>query len=408
MKVFPAVFILSLLSLTNIVLGEEGKDQALYKKAKELSNKFLIVDTHIDVPYRLKSNWEDVSVRTPKGHFDYPRAIEGGLNSAFMSIFIPARYETSGGSVELADALIGMVELIAKEHPDKFAMAYSPDDVIKQFGTGRISLPLGMENGTPIEGSFNNLKHFYDRGIRYITLAHGKANHICDSSYDPNKKWNGLSPFGKKLIPEMNKLGIMIDISHVSDSTFYQVIELTDTPVIASHSSCRHFTPGFERNMNDDMIKKLAENGGVIQITFGSYFVSGDYQAKMAKLEKYYKDHKISRWSEEGRAYYKKFSSENNLDYGTAEDLVNHIDHVVKLVGIDHVGLGSDFDGIGALPKGIKDVSSYPNIIYELLKKDYSEDDIEKICSGNILRVWKQVEDFAIFKEIEWLPNLGK
>ena len=408
MKYFNTVLLTIIVSFAGIALANEKTDKVLYEKAQELSKKLLIVDTHIDLPYRLKSRWEDVSKRTPKGHFDYPRAVEGGLNSAFMSIFIPARYEASGGSVELADTLIDMVEFFAKEHPDKFALAYSPDDVIKHFEHGRISLPLGMENGTPIEGSFENLKHFYDRGIRYITLAHGKANHICDSSYDPNKKWNGLSPFGKKLITEMNKLGIMIDISHVSDSTFYQVIDLTRTPVIASHSSCRHFTPGFERNMNDDMIKKLAENGGVIQITFGSYFVSGDYQSKMTKMGNYLKEHNINRWSKEGKAYYKKFSSENNLNFGTAEDLANHIDHVVKLVGIDHVGLGSDFDGVGALPKGIKDVSSFPNIIYELLKKGYTEKDIEKICSGNILRVWKQVADFSLLKNIERLPTLGK
>jgi membrane dipeptidase len=399
MRTFLTAILISFLSLANIVIGEGERDLALYKRAQELSSKLLIVDTHIDLPYRLKNDWEDVGESTSKGHFDYPRAVAGGLNSAFMSIFIPARYEDIGGSVQLADTLIDMVELIAKNHPDKFALAYSPNDVVKHFENNIFSLSLGMENGTPIEGSFDNLKHFYDRGIRYITLAHGKANHICDSSYDPNKKWNGLSPFGKKLIPEMNALGIMIDISHVSDSTFYQVIELTETPVIASHSSCRHFTPGFERNMNDDMIKKIAENGGVIQITFGSYFISGDYQAKMAELEKYYKDHNMSRWSEEGKAYYIKFSSENNIDLGTAEDLANHIDHVVKLVGIDYVGLGSDFDGIGALPKGIKDVSSFPNIIYELLKKGYSEEDMQKICSGNFLRVWREVEEYAVQKK---------
>ncbi|MCB0750385.1 MAG: membrane dipeptidase, partial [Ignavibacteriae bacterium] len=179
------------------------------------------------------------------------------------------------------------------------------------------------------------------------------------------------------------------------DSTFYQVIELTKTPVIASHSSCRFYTPGFERNMNDDMIKKLAENGGVIQITFGSYFVSGNYQSKMNELDNYYKEKNVKRYSDEGKKYYDEFMQKNKIDYGTSEDLANHIDHVVKLVGIDHVGLGSDFDGIGKLPAGIKDVYSYPQIIYELLKKGYSEKDIEKICSGNILRVWKEVEDYA-------------
>lgn len=389
-----------ILLITSSLVGASSKeniekDEALYSKALELSKKILIIDTHIDLPYRLKSNWQDVSQRTESGHFDYTRAIEGGLNAAFMAIFIPASYEQKGGSVELADTLIDLVENLANSNPNKFKIALSPEDVRKQFGNEIISLPMGMENGTPLEGSFENLKHFYDRGVRYITLAHGKSNHICDSSYDPNKKWNGLSPFGKTLIPEMNKLGIMIDISHVTDSTFYQVIELTKAPVIASHSSCRCYTPGFERNMNDDMISKLAENGGVIQITFGSYFISGDYQSKMTKLDSYLTAKKIGRWSEEGKKYYKNFIIENNVDFGTSEDLADHIDHVVKLVGIDHVGLGSDFDGIGALPAGIKDVSSYPTIIYELLRKGYGEEDIEKICSGNILRVWKKVEEIS-------------
>ena len=399
MKTFLTLFLIAALNIFS-----QNEDAAeLYSKAVELSKKLLIIDTHIDIPYRLKSNFEDISKITETGHFDYPRAIEGGLDAAFMAIYIPSSYEEKGGSIELADTLINLVENLTKLYPDKFEMAYSPQDIVKQFGNNKISLPMGMENGTPLQGDFKNLKHFYNRGIRYITLSHGEANHICDSSYDPNKKWNGLSPFGKSLIAEMNKLGMMIDISHVSDSTFYQVIELTKTPVIASHSSCRFYTPGFERNMNDDMIKKLAENGGVIQITFGSYFVSGNYQSKMNELDNYYKEKNVKRYSDEGKKYYDEFMQKNKIDYGTSEDLANHIDHVVKLVGIDHVGLGSDFDGIGKLPAGIKDVSSYPQIIYELLKKGYSEKDIEKICSGNILRVWKEVEDYA--KDKNWTVN---
>lgn len=399
MKTFLTLFLIAALN----IFSQNEDATELYSKAVELSKKLLIIDTHIDIPYRLKSNFEDISKITETGHFDYPRAIEGGLDAAFMAIYIPSSYEEKGGSIELADTLINLVENLTKLYPDKFEMAYSPQDIVKQFGNNKISLPMGMENGTPLQGDFKNLKHFYNRGIRYITLSHGEANHICDSSYDPNKKWNGLSPFGKSLIAEMNKLGMMIDISHVSDSTFYQVIELTKTPVIASHSSCRFYTPGFERNMNDDMIKKLAENGGVIQITFGSYFVSGNYQSKMNELDNYYKEKNVKRYSDEGKKYYDEFMQKNKIDYGTSEDLANHIDHVVKLVGIDHVGLGSDFDGIGKLPAGIKDVSSYPQIIYELLKKGYSEKDIEKICSGNILRVWKEVEDYA--KDKNWTVN---
>lgn len=375
--------------------NQEERNDMLYNKALALSRNLLIVDTHIDLPMRLHHRFEDVTIKTENGHFDLVRAINGGLNAAFMSIYIPAELEEKGGSIELADSLIDIVENLAKSNPQKFAIAVSTDDIKNQFEKGLISLPLGMENGTPINGDINNLIHFYNRGIRYITLAHSKANHICDSSYDPNKKWNGLSPFGKSLILEMNRLGIMVDISHVSDSTFYQVIEISKAPVIASHSSCRFYTPGFERNMNDDMIKKLAEKGGVIQITFGSYFISGDYNKKMTEIDDYLKEHHISRWSSEGIDYVEKFKKENGIDLGSVEDVADHIDHVVRLVGIDYVGLGSDFEGVDHLPENLKSVADYPNLIYELLKRGYSDLDIEKICSGNILRVWKKVEEIA-------------
>ena len=201
---------------------------------------------------------------------------KGGLDAPFMSIYIPASYQEEGGAKSLADSLIDMVYAIAAAHPDKFEVAKSPKEVQRQFKQGKISLPMGMENGAPVEDELGNLKHFKDRGISYITLTHSKDNQICDSSYDTTRTWNGLSPFGRQVVAEMNKVGIMIDISHVSDSTFYQVMELSTVPCIASHSSVRHFTPGFERNMNDDMIRLLGEKGGVIQINFGSAFLDGE------------------------------------------------------------------------------------------------------------------------------------
>ena len=240
---------------------------------QQLARQYIIVDTHIDVPYRLHKDWEDVTVATERGEFDYPRAQAGGLNAPFMSIYIPASYERTGGGYQLANQLIDSMEALAGRAPDKFAMAYSTKDVIGQFGSAKVSLALGMENGTPIEGKLENLQHFYQRGIRYITLAHSESNHIADSSYDLRRRWNGLSPFGKELVVAMNNIGMMIDISHVSDDAFYKVIELTKAPVIASHSSLRSFVPGFERNMDDAMVKALAKNGGGIQINFGSSFV---------------------------------------------------------------------------------------------------------------------------------------
>jgi len=373
-------------------------DEELHAKADSLAKYIIIVDTHIDVPYRLGEKWEDISQRTINGDFDYPRAKRGGLNVAFMSIYVPPKYEGTGKSKEVADNIISLVEDIANKHPDKFALAYSVADVTKQFNAGVISFALGMENGSPVEGKLENLKHFYNKGIRYITLAHSKNNHISDSSYETKKKWNGLSPFGEEVVKEMNRLGIMIDVSHISDSAFYDVINLSGTPIIASHSSCRHFTPGWERNMSDEMIEALAKNGGIIQINLGSSFLNDEIRKKEELNERYIKDYINDNniVSEEAHELKRDFLKENHPGYANVKDVVAHINHIVKLVGIDYVGLGSDFDGVGdSLPEGLKDVSQYPNLIYELLKAGYSDEDIRKSCSGNLLRVWSAVEQFA-------------
>ena len=243
-------------------------------KAAEIARSSIIIDTHIDVPYRIVDEWEDVSVATDGGDFDYPRAVAGGLNAPFMSIYTPAGLEAEGRSREVAEQLIDLVNRIANESPDKFAIALSPDDVESQFEQGLISLPMGMENGSPIEGDIANVEYFFDRGIRYITLAHGLSNHISDSSYDDNKQWDGLSEFGADVVREMNRVGIMVDISHVSDAAFYDVMDIATAPAIASHSSARHFTPGWERNISDEMIVRLAENGGLVMINFGSAFLT--------------------------------------------------------------------------------------------------------------------------------------
>jgi membrane dipeptidase len=372
-------------------------DAELKEKANRLAHEFIIVDTHVDVPYRLREKMADISQRTDDGDFDYVRAKAGGLSAPFISIYVPAEYEEKGGAKKMADQTIDVVEKFATDWPDKFAVAKSVDEVKAHFTKGLIALPLGMENGSPIEGKLENLKHFYDRGIRYITLAHSKSNHLSDSSYDSTRRWNGLSPFGKQVVAEMNRLGMMIDVSHVSDSTFYQVVRLSRAPVIASHSSCRHFTPGWERNVDDEMIKVLAKNGGTIQINFGSSFVNEAYRQTEDKMWDYLTKNKISPSSDEGKAYIKKFRAETGLGYADIKDVVAHIDHVVQLVGVDHVGFGSDFDGVGdTLPTGLKSVADYPNLIYELLKKGYSDTDIQKICSGNLLRVWSEVEKIAM------------
>jgi len=360
----------------------------------------MIVDTHIDVPYRLRAKPDDVSQRTADGDFDYPRAREGGLDVAFMSIYVPAEYEGRGGAKEHADASIDLVEAIAAEHPGEFMLVHSVAEARQAFAEGKLGLALGMENGAPIEGDLANLEHFQRRGIRYITLAHSKSNHICDSSYDEERRWHGLSPFGRELVAEMNRRGVMIDVSHVTDEAFDQVIELTAAPVIASHSSCRHFTPGWERNMSDESIRELAAHGGVIQINFGSSFLDDDYRRQREQhwreIEHYLEEHHIAPDSSEAEAYGREYLSARPVPVADLDAVVAHIDHVVQLVGVDYVGLGSDFDGVGdSLPIGLEDVSGYPNLIRRLLARGYSEADVEKICGGNLLRVWSEVERVA-------------
>jgi len=374
-----------------------GSDELL-DKSQKLAQEIIILDGHIDLPYWLQTFNEDISKRTEKGDFDYERCKEGGLNAPFMSIYVPASYEKHGAK-EKADSLIEMIYSIARKHPDKFNLANSPADIRQHFREGKISLPMGMENGASLVGDLKNVQFFFDKGIRYITLTHAKDNHICDSSYDTTKTNKGLSAFGYKVVEEMNRVGIMIDISHVTDSTFFQVMRTSKAPVIASHSSCRHFTPGFERNMSDEMIKLLGKKGGVIQINFGSSFLDTSSQKSnnelKVKLEVWMKENNLKYEDREARDHI-KVTYEKEFVFSNVKVVADHIDHAVKLVGVDHVGLGSDFDGVGyTLPVGLKDVSQYPNLIYELLKKGYSDDDIQKICAENVLRVWENVASIA-------------
>lgn len=378
------------------------------EKAKKLAHKFIIADGHVDLPYRLRvSNFRfekeylGIPISTGKGDFDYVRSKEGGLDAPFMSIYIPAENQLEKGkSKKHAEELIDLVEGICNEHSDKFEIAKSVNDVKRIFPQGKIALPMGMENGAGIEDDLENVAYFKEKGISYITLTHSKVNLICDSSYDTIRKWNGLSPFGEEVVKEMNRVGIMIDISHVSDSTFFDVIKLTEVPVIASHSSARKFTPGFERNMSDDLIKALGENGGVIMINFGSSFLDSDFNKSFdvmrKELNRILEEKGLSMQSEEARSFREQYRLDNPILFADVERVADHIDHVVKLIGIDHVGLGSDFDGVGdTLPTGLKDVSDFPNLIHALLKRGYSESNIEKICSGNLFRVWNAVEEYA-------------
>jgi membrane dipeptidase len=342
----------------------------------------------------------DISKVTSDGDFDYPRAKDGGLDAPFMSIYVPVEYQETGGAKAVADSLIDMVEGITSDHPDKFAIATSPNEIKAQFEKGLISLPMGIENGAAVANKLSDVQYFYDRGVRYITLAHAKDNKLSDSSYDTTADThNGLSDYGVNVVNEMNRFGMMVDVSHITDSAFYDVIDATEAPVIASHSSCRHFTPGFERNMSDELIKSLAENGGVIMINFGSTFLDStsrnSSEQVQEEMNEKIEEKGLDPSSEEANKFRKKYF-QDNFKFSTVEKVADHIDHVVDLVGVEHVGLGSDFDGVGpTLPEGLKDVSEYPNLIEELLERGYSEDDIQKIASGNVFRVWNRVNEIA-------------
>ena len=368
--------------------------------SERIAQDSIIIDTHIDVPYRLHKKPADVSDATDSGQFDYSRAKAGGLNAPFMSIYIPAATDQAGEAYGFANEAIDLVENLANTHPDKFAVATCTQDLVAHFAQGLISLPMGMENGGPMEGKLTNARHFFERGIRYVTLAHSKSNHISDSSYDTNEAWQGLSPFGHTLVAEMNRLGIMVDVSHVSDKAFWQVLALSQTPVIASHSSLRHFTPGFHRNMSDDMVQALAAKGGVIQINYGSSFLTHAARqfsnARTAAVLGYAKENDLEQGDAELTAFMADYNKRNSYPFADLNDVLDHIDRAVELAGIDAVGIGSDYDGVGdSLPSGLKDVASYPNLIKGLLKRGYSELDVKKILGGNTLRVWRAAEAHA-------------
>ena len=373
--------------------------------AEQIAQDSLILDSHVDVPYRLwRQHLEDLEIDdisgSTDGDFDFIRARKGGLNVPFFSIYLPASTQEDGTSHQMANELIDMVEDIVTLHPEKFILINSVADLGSITKKNIVGIALGMENGAPIQGDLSRVQYYFDRGIRYITLTHSKTNHISDSSYDENIQWHGLSEFGKNLIEEMNKVGIMVDISHVNDEAFYQAIEISQVPVIASHSSLRYFTSGFERNVDDAMLSKLAEKGGVIQINFGSSFISKrprDYLVKMNSFLESRLGQNLEEVSEQDiRETRSQFIKNNPYPYASLDEVLDHFDRVVQLVGIDHIGIGSDYDGVGdTLPVGLKDVSTYPTLIQGLLERGYTRKDIQKILGGNLIRVWKEVEEYA-------------
>ena len=397
------VFI-SLIFLIFIVSCSENNE----KKAAVIHNKILTIDTHCDTPMRLIKEKYNLGIRGDSdkngGKVDFIRMKEGGQDAIFFAVFIGQGPLTDEGFAKSRKKTLKLFDLIhkaIKNNPEIAAAATRSNDAERIEKSGKRAIYIGIENGYPIGKDISLIKKYYDLGARYITLCHSKNNQICDSSSDKRGRHHGgLSEFGKTVVKEMNKLGMIIDVSHISDESFYQVLELSKTPVMASHSSVRAISDQ-PRNLNDKMIRTIAKHGGVLQVCFYSPFIKKPEpnikrDDEIKKFRTRYKD--LSTLSKdvqtqarkERSAIYKKYPRE----LATVSDLVDHIDHIVKLTGYNHVGIGTDFDGGGGL-KDCFDVSQMGNVTLELVNRGYTEDQIRKIWGGNFLRVFKEVEKAA-------------
>jgi membrane dipeptidase len=396
--------LLLLLSLPVLSLAQTAP-AALSPKAAKIHEKALTIDTHADVPINMMKPGFDIAVEhdyeKDRSQIDFPRMIKGGMDGMFFAVYLGQGKRSDEATLEAKQKALAIFEKIheaVKLNPTVAALATTSKDAYRLQKEGKRAVFIGMENGWPIGKDISNLKQYYDLGLRYVTLSHSSNNDICDSSTDGDgPEHNGLSKLGEEVVKEMNRLGMMVDISHVSDSTFYDVIKLTKAPVIASHSSCRALCD-VPRNMTDDMIKVLAKNGGVIQINFVPGFVKKPSQPhemslkalrlKIRQTDLSDADKKALR--DEMKAINEKYKS----DMPTLSEAVDHIEHVIKLTSVDHVGIGMDLDGGGEVI-GLTDVSQIGGITEELVKRGYSAKDIEKIWGGNIMRVLDQVEKAA-------------
>jgi membrane dipeptidase len=373
---------------------KEKTDDELREMALKICENNIILDSHIDWPEWIIENPEDISGRTKKGDFDLVRAKEGGLNAALSVAYINSSYGIDKGRI-MVDSMLNLVRFYAKTYPDKFALALNPDDVRKNFDKKLFSLIPCLENGSPIGDDPRYLKHLKDQGIAYLTLCHDRTNQISDSNFDQNRKWNGLSPLGSEVIKEMNRLGIMIDISHSTDSTVFQSLRYSKAPIIASHSLCRYFTPGLERNLPDTLIKAIANKNGIVMVNFCSRFLDSICLKNCNYVLNWSKSNGINIFSKEGIDFRQKYGETHKLN-SNSKQVVDHIERIIQVAGIDYVGIGSDYDGIGlSQPTDLPDVSSYPTIVFELLKRGYTEENIKKILSDNFLRVWNDVIEIA-------------
>ncbi len=392
------------LSLLLLILSacQSGQNKSPEERARIIHEKVLTLDSHTDTPLRFtRSDFNLAEKHDPyetRSKLDFPRMKEGGLDAVFMAAFVGQGSRNDSSNLKAKERLLMIIDSIHAQinrHNSVAGLAYEPEDAFKLEKEGRSAVFIGIENGYPLGNDINNVKEFYDRGARYITLCHTRNNELCDSSTDTTEH-NGLSSFGIEVVKEMNRLGMLIDVSHISDSSFYDVLEVSKTPLIASHSNARSIC-GSPRNLNDHMLEKLAENGGVVQVCVLSTYVKDmgpqpeRDSAFNAIRDKYNHFEDLSdeemekarkEWYETDRAFPRKLA--------TVSDFVDHIDHIVKVAGINHVGIGTDFDGGGGL-QDCYDVSQMGNITLELLKRGYSEEEIRKIWGGNFMRVFREV-----------------
>ena len=397
--------LLTLLCLCILIIAgcKTLTEEELIAKANIIHEDVFTIDTHTDTPLSMARGYNMSERHEPgvrgRGKYDIPRMIEGGLDAAFFAAFVgqkdcvPEEYVKAK---DRADELIDLIEEMAEKNPDRVELATTPEDGYRIEKAGKRAIYIGLEYGFPIGQDLDLVQYFYDRGVRYITLCHTRNNDICDSSTDEEgPRWNGLSPFGEQVVAEMNRLGIIIDVSHLSDESVWDILEITEAPIVASHSSARAVND-HERNLSDDLLKALAQNDGVIQLSLISFYMKGESPERRVALDSlrekygsYYRLQDPVKKAEYETAWMKiqeRFSS----DRATVKDLVDHIDHAVKIAGIDHVGIGSDFDGGGGV-LGCDDVSEFPNVTIELLRRGYSEQDIRKIWGGNFMRVFRKV-----------------
>jgi membrane dipeptidase len=394
-----AALVLAALVMPVLAFTQQGGDAAVSPRARQLHDRAIVIDSHDDTTQRLYYDKTfDIGARHADGNIDIPRMREGGLDALFFSIWVPGDV-TGAPAVKKANELIDAVEAAVRAHPKDLMLAKNAADIRRAAAEHKIAALMGMEGGHMINDSLQQLREYAGRGVRYLTLTHFKNNDWADSSTD-TPAHNGLTPFGKDVVRELNRLGMMVDISHVADKTFYDALEVSRAPVIASHSSCRAISQ-HPRNMTDDMLRALAKNGGVVMINYHVSFLSDEFRIASEKksgdvvtqhqaAEKKCGGDEACSTMESARIDREAMKA-GTMPMVTWEKIIEHIDHAVKVAGVDHVGLGSDFDG-ATMPFGMDDASKLPRITEALMKKGYSDQDIQKILGGNILRVMEAVE----------------